>query len=117
MAVATSQPFSLEVFQTLFQNSRARKYLSNPEVQQVYSALEAGNIKLLKLLYRILLKEKVQDEEIVRDFVMAKNQIVDEFNLKATGIAKRSILEPKKQREAWEKAHEKALADELIEDL
>ena len=117
MADVSAQPFSIDAFKALFRNSRARKYLSRMEVEQIHTALEDKNVKLLETLYGVLLQEKTRDEEIVRDFVMTQNRIMDEYNIELTGIKKKYVDRPLMEESNAAASKEKAEADEILKKI
>lgn len=116
MATST-QPFSIANFKKAFSNSRSRKYMSDMEVEQVRTAIEEKDVMLLGQLYDILLQEQVNDEQIVRDFVMTKNKILDGFLFETVSIEKKFVQGPMKKRAEKAATKEKKKAEKMLENL
>ena len=119
MATAMSplKPFSIKNFRELFENSSARQFMSNMELEQVRVAIENKDVMLLGQLYDILLKGQMNDQDIVRDFVMAKNRIVDGFMAEATGIEKKISEAPRKEAVSKAEKREQAKAEAMLKKL
>ncbi len=113
----TGKAFSIAKFKTAFSNSRAKQYMSDMEIEQVRRAIEDKDILLLGQLYEILLKEQSTDEQIVQDFVMTKNRILDDFMVQATSIEKKMVQVPHKQAEARAVAQEEQAAEDILKKL
>ena len=111
------KPFSIENFKEAFNNSKARQYLSDMELEQVRVALEEKDLGLLGTLYEVLLQEKAADEEIVRDFVMAKNRILDGFETEAVNTGKKMLEAPRKMRAAKTEKEEQLKAEGMLKNL
>ncbi len=112
-----SKAFSIANFQKAFESSPARKYMSQMEVAQVRSAIEEKNIMLLGQLYDVLLREQVADEQIVRDFVMTKNRVADNFAVEVIDIEKKMVQGPMKQKAAKAEKKEQKGAEDLLKNL
>lgn len=120
MATTTSsgtKTFSIANFRDAFQKSRARQYMSDMEVEQVRTAVEEKNIMLLGQLYDVLLQEQVTDEQIVRDFVMTKNKLLDNFTVASIDIEKKLIQKPQKKRVARAEKKERKAAEKILTNL
>ncbi len=118
MATATAQlPFSLQNFQKIFGLSPAKKYLTKYEVNQIREAMEKKDLPLLEKLYVVLHEERKTDEEIMRNFVISKNRIMEEYIHGVKEIRKAYIEEPRKKRAAKEEAREKAGAEKILKQI
>jgi hypothetical protein len=120
MATAAAQnitPFSLENFKNFFNLSPAKKYLTRYEVDQIREAVEKKDLPLLEKLYAVLHEERDTDEELTRNFVMAKNRIMDDFMIKSKDIEKEYIEMPKRKASAKKEAVEKAGAEEILKQI
>ncbi len=116
-SIQSAKAFSLANFREAFQRSRARQYMSEMEVEQVRTALEEKNEFLLAELYDVLLQEQVADEKIVRDFVMTKNRIIDDFKASATSIEKKFVQAPLKKRIAKTEKSEHKKAEAMLKKI
>lgn len=114
---SSMQPFSIQNFKIAFNNSRGRKYMSDMEVEQVRTAIEEKDVMLLGKLYDILLQEQVNDEQIVRDFIMTKNRILDDFMAESKGIENKFVQGPIKKRAAKIEKKERKKAEKMLENL
>ena len=120
MATKTKQKldeFSIANFKFLFNASRAKKYLSEMELKNIQTALEEKNLVLLRKLYEVLLQEYKTDEQIVQNFVMTQNRILNDLGNKAEEIKKQYIELPRKKRIAKIENKEHLLADEILNQL
>lgn len=117
MTVAADKSFTIGTFQKVYRSSRARKYLSRMETEQIRQAVEAKNLPLLKTLYDVLLQEKLKDEEIVREFVMTKNRIIDEFTVKAKHVHFEYVRKPVAKRHEVQRQKESDAADDILNNL
>jgi|WetSurMetagenome_2_1015567.scaffolds.fasta_scaffold111957_3 hypothetical protein len=120
MATATAinpAPFSLHNFQRLFSSSPASKYLTRFEVDQIREAMEKKNLPLLQKLYVVLHEERATDEELTRNFVMAKNRIMDDFMVEAKEIEQKYVEIPKRKASAKKEAAEKAGAEDILKQI
>lgn len=116
--MATSmQPFSIPNFKKAFNNSRSRKYMSDMEVEQVRTAMEEKDVMLLGKLYEILLQEQTNDEAIVRDFVMTKNRIIDDFMAESKSIENKMLQAPLKKKVAKTEKREQKRAEAILKKL
>lgn len=113
----TRKPFSIANFRQLFNAAQSRQYMSDMEVEQVRVAIEDKNVALLGQLYEILLKEQATDEEIVREFVMTKNRLVDKFMVDAVDIEKKMVQGPIKQAAEKAQRKEEKKAEKMLEEL
>ena len=109
--------FSIANFKFLFNASRAKKYLSIMEIEHIKVALEEKNLVLLRKLYEVLLQEYKTDEQIVQNFVMTQNRILNDLGNKAEDIKKQYIEIPRKKRIAKIENSEHAMADEILHQL
>jgi len=114
---AAKKMFTIKNFKELYYKSEAKKYLSAMEIEQIKVALEQQDIGLLERLYKILQQEAVTNEQIVREFVMTKNKIVDDFQVEVIDIGKKYIVEPVKEKARAEEAKSKEDAEDLLQDL
>ena len=120
MVTATTskqEPFSIPNFQKLFNVSPAKKYLTRFEVDQIRMAMEKKDFEVLEKLYVILREERGADEDLTRNFVIAKNRIMDDFMLKAKGIENKYVELPKRKAASKEEAKEKAGAEDILSRL
>ena len=115
--MANMQPFSLKIFRETFSRSRAKQFMSNMELAQIHTALEEKNEALLGKLYKILIQEQVNDEKLVRDFIMTKNRLVDGFEVEAISIEKQYVEAPRKKRAAKAEKTEQQEAEKLLGNL
>lgn len=114
---SSTQPFSIANFKKAFNSSRSRKYMSDMEIEQVRTAIEEKDVMLLGKLYDILLQEQVNDEQIVRDFIMTKNRILDDFMAEATSIGNKMMQAPLKKRVAKTEKLEQKRAEAILKKL
>ncbi len=116
--MATSiQPFSIQNFKKAFNNSKSRKYMSDMEIEQVRAAMEEKDVMLLGKLYEILLEEQANDEQIIRDFVMTKNRILDDFMAESKSIENKMLQAPLKKKVATTEKNEQKHAEALLKNL
>ncbi len=113
----STEPFSIANFKKVFSNSASRQCMSDMDVEQVRTAIEEKDVVLLGKLYEILLKEQVADDEIIRDFVMTKNKILDGFMFEARNIENKFVQAPMKKRAAKTAKREQKNAEKMLEDL
>lgn len=111
------KPFSIQNFRELYNRSEAKKYLSAMDIEQIRVAMEKKDTALLEKLYETLLKEQASNDEIVRDFVITKNKILDEFYVEATQIKKRYVEAPMKKRAAKAEQKERKKAEDILKQL
>lgn len=116
-AQSQSRVFSIAKFRELFEHSHARQYMSLMDVEQIYEAIDAKNVMLLGKLYDILLQEQVADEAIVREFVMCKNRIEDNFSVAVTDAEKKLLGNPQKQKVAKAEQGEQKRAENILKKL
>jgi|GEM_PF-2529197 len=109
--------FSIANFKKLFRQSPARKFMSDMEVEQIRVAVEEKNVFLLGKLYDILLQENVVNEEIVRQFVLTKNKIIDDFSIEAVGIQKKTVQAPFQKKVAKAEQEERSSAEDILKNL
>ena len=114
---SSGKAFSIANFKKAFRDSAARQYMSEMEVEQVRTAVEGKDVMLLGKLYDVLLQEQVSDEQIVREFVMTKNRILDDFMAEATSIEKKMVQAPFKKRVAKTEKQEKKRAENILKKL
>lgn len=114
---AAKKMFTIKNFRELYYTSEAKKYLSSMEIEQIKVALEQQDVGLLEKLYKILQQESLTNEQIVREFVMTKNKIVDEFQVEVIDIEKKYITGPKLEKAKAVAEAEQAGAEELLDDL
>ncbi len=111
------QAFSIKKFKSLFYTSPARQFMSDMDIEQVRKAIEDKDILLLGQLYEILLHEQVTNENVIRDFVMTKNKILDGFTADAMSIEKRFVEAPRKERAEKAERKEQKKAEEILKKL
>jgi hypothetical protein len=111
------ETFTLASFTRLFRSSPASKFLTRFEMEQIKEAVEEKNLPLLQKLYMVLLEEKKTDEEVVRNFVMSKNRIMDDFSVKTTVIEKKYIEGPKRKKRAKAEAADKADVEDILNQI
>lgn len=120
-AVAKSQrddvQFSIEAFVELFRDSAAKQYMSKMDIEQIRRAVEEKDEYLLKELWPILLAGQTRDEEIVRNFVMTKNKILDDYDVEVVNIRKKFVDNPKKQKLRALSEKEANTAENILGDL
>jgi len=110
-------PFSIANFRKVFNNSPSLKYMSDMEIEQVRKAIEDKDVMLLGKLYDILLRERTTDEQIIRDFVMTKNRIIDNFLIETTTIEKKMIEAPMREKIATAEQKEQMTAEDILNNL
>lgn len=109
--------FTIANFRRAFSQSPARQYMSDMDVEQVRKAVEEKDLMLLGSLYEILLREQVNSEDIVRDFVMTKNKILDGFMIETVNIEKKIVQGPKKAAAAKVERRERNRAEDILKKL
>jgi hypothetical protein len=112
-----SKVFSIANFRKAFSESRARQYMSDMEIEQIRTAIEEKDIMLLGKLYDVLLQEQLTDEQIIRDFVMTKNKLLDGFMVNAMSIEKTLVQGPMKKRVAKAEKKEQKKAEDILNKL
>jgi hypothetical protein len=120
MATATAgtqDPFSIFNFRRLFNNSTAKKYLTRYEVDQIAMAVEQKDVPVLEKLYNLLYEERSTDEELMRNFVIAKNRIMSDYIFGVKELKKVYIEKPRKERASKEEAREKAGAETILKQI
>jgi hypothetical protein len=117
MATSTTQEFSIEAFSSLFEKSRIKKYMSQMEIEQIAKGIENKDVTLLKPLYVILQQANVTDSDIVKDFVMEKNKIVNDFTAEAHVIDRYYAAEPSRKMVAATEEREKAAAENILKNI
>ena len=108
---------TIEEFLRLYNRCESVRFLSKMDKEQINEALEKKNFEVLNPLYKILLEESKNEEQIVRDFVMTKNRILDELSVDATEIKKKYIERPKMAKNAAIERAEEGAADDLLNNL
>jgi len=116
-ATSGGNAFSIPNFRKLFSESNAKQYMSDMDIEQIRTAMEEKDVMLLGTLYDILLKEQVSNEEVVRDFIMTKNKILDGFLVESMSIEKKIVQGPMKKRTAKAEKKEQKKAEQILEDL
>ena len=111
------QVFSIAKFKDAFAQWRGRQFMSDMELEQVATAVEKKDVILLGTLYEILMEEKSTNEEIVTEFIMKKNRIVDGFMVEAREIQIKLIEKPLKQKMAHAQKREQKQAEKILEQL
>ena len=111
------KPFSIANFRMMFSQSRARQYMSDMEIEQIRVAVEEKDVILLGKLYEILLQEQATDEQIVREFVMTKNKIMDGFMVDAMDAEKKIVESPRKKKVAKAEKKEQKQAEAILKKL
>ncbi len=116
-ATSTGKGFSIANFRKLFTESNAKQYMSEMDIEQIRKAIEEKDLMLLGTLYDILLKEQVSNEEVVRDFIMTKNKILDGFMVESMSIEKKLVQAPLKKAAAKAEKKERKKAEKILEEL
>ncbi|MFA5828977.1 MAG: hypothetical protein WC843_00560 [Candidatus Gracilibacteria bacterium] len=83
------KPFSIQNFQELFYSSKAMKYLSRMDIQQIEKAISEKNKTLLMRLYPVVIQEKYVNDKIIQDFIIKKNRLLNDFEAEGSGIYKK----------------------------
>ena len=112
-----AKAFSIANFKKLFNESKARQYMSEMDVAQVRQAIDDKDIMLLGQLYDVLLQEQMTNEEIVRDFVMTKNKILDDFAVTVRNIDQTMGKGAQKQIMATQEKQEQNSAEDILKNL
>jgi hypothetical protein len=91
--------------------------MSDMDVTQIHQAIEEKDVMLLGKLYEVLLREQDSKEEAVRDFVISKNKIIDEFMVQTVDIDKKFVEAPRKKAVAKAEKKEQKSAENILKGL
>lgn len=116
-ATTSEDSFSLERFQSLYQNSDAVKNLSNEERERVDIAVAEKEFGLLRKLYLHLKHEAKVRERINENFLEERNAEFDDFAITSIQIEKKHFDQPQKEKREKVEEKEREAAENILKKI